>query len=55
MRKVTVIFKNTQYNYTTSVNPNQTDEQIQRYFVGKHFNFGTDEKEDFQLCIAVKI
>lgn len=55
MKKVTVIFKDSQYNYDTSVNGQQTDGQIQRYFIGKHFNFGTDENENFQLCITVKI
>ncbi|MBD3904462.1 hypothetical protein NAL32_07430 [Chryseobacterium sp. Ch-15] len=55
MKKVTVIFKNPHYNYNTSVNGQQSDEQIQRYFIGKHFNFGSDENENFQLCITVKI
>jgi len=55
MKKVEVIFKDPKYNYVTSVNPLQTDEQIQRYYIGKFFNFGCDENEDFQCCITVKI
>lgn len=55
MKNVTVIFKDSKYNYSTSVDGSQTNEQIQRYFIGKYFNFGTDENEDFHLCITVKI
>lgn len=55
MKTVTVKFNDSKYNYTTSVNGSQTDEQIQRYFIGKHFNMGVFPEENFQCCVTVVI
>jgi hypothetical protein len=56
MKTITVIFKDPKYNYTTSMNGDQTDDQIKRNFIGKFFNFhGAGKIKNFQLCVRVKI
>jgi hypothetical protein len=55
MRAVKVIFSNSQYNYITDVNGERTDEEIERYFVGKYFNMGVYPNENMQQCTNIKI
>jgi hypothetical protein len=45
-----VQFADPSYNYRTSVNGSQTDEEIVRYFKGQVFNLGIDH-DNVQLCI----
>jgi hypothetical protein len=45
-----VQFKDASYNYRTSVNGKQTDEQIIKYFKGQTFNLGSVE-DDLHICI----
>lgn len=49
-----VKFEDEKYNYSTSINPNCTDQSIKDYFVGKKFNMGR-VKDDLQLCIGCEI
>ena len=55
MKSVEVQFQNPVYNYTTSVNPNASDESLKNYFVGIHFNRGVYPKENLQKCVGIKI
>lgn len=50
---VKVEFSNPIYNYSTRFNG--TLSNAQHYFINKSFNFGNDEKENFQTCINVNI
>jgi hypothetical protein len=56
MRTAKLIFKDSKYNYCTSING--TDESIKKYFLGKFLNFGDTAgcpKDDLQKCIDVII
>lgn len=55
MAKVTVKFNNETYNYSTMVNDNCSDDQIQEYFIGTWFNLGISGKDDLQKCIDIVI
>jgi hypothetical protein len=52
---VTVVFEDAKYNYTTSVNPNCTDEEIKEYFCGKMFDVGAYPVENMQIAVGVVI
>lgn len=52
MKTAKVIFKDSKYNYCTSING--TDKSIKKYFVGTVFNLGSVE-DNMQKCIAVEI
>lgn len=45
-----VIFADSKYNYSTSVNGSLSDKEIINYFKNKWFNMG-DLEDDMQLCI----
>lgn len=49
-----VQFKDPSYNYRTSVNGQQTDEEIIKYFKGQVFNLNIDH-DDVQLCIECSV
>ena len=52
MKSAHVIFKDSKYNYFTSVNSQQTSEQIERYFEGTQFNLGGmgyDHRKDCEI------
>jgi hypothetical protein len=51
---VRVFFKNSKYNYTTTVSNNVTEEEAKKYFVGKLFNVGVYPKENIQKCIRIQ-
>ena len=65
MKTAHVKFKNSKYNYFTSVNPALTDEQIKDYFIGTVFNLGgmgydhkTDKEveiDNLQQCIDCEV
>jgi hypothetical protein len=42
-------------NYTTSVNPQATDESLKKYFVGTTFNVGSYPTELMKKCISIEI
>jgi hypothetical protein len=50
LKTANVFFKDPSYNYSTSVNGQQSDEEIVAYFKGKTFNLGSVE-DDLQICI----
>jgi hypothetical protein len=51
---VRVFFKNSKYNYTTTVSNNVTEEEAKKYFVGKLFNVGVYPKENIQKCTRIQ-
>lgn len=55
MKEVTVIFKDSTYNYKTEVNEIYNESEIVDYFVGEWFNRGEFPNKDYQQCIDVKI
>jgi len=55
MKTVKVIFEDPKYNYYTTVNGSNTDEEIKKYFVGTDFNVGVYPVENIQKCIKVEI
>jgi hypothetical protein len=55
MKAVKVIFADSQYDYTTSINPKATDEELKKYFVGAVFNLGAYPAENMQKCIDIII
>ena len=50
-----VIFENSDYNYSTSVNGSQTDQEIKDYFIGTSFNVAAYPNEVFEKCIDCKV
>lgn len=54
LKTAEVIFKNSSYNYRTSVNGKLTDEEIISYFKGKTFNLGR-VNDNLQTCIDCKV
>ena len=54
MKTVHVLFEDSGYNYTTSINPECTFDEIYDYFVGIKFNVGGMD-ENMQECIAVTV
>ena len=54
-KTVLVQFENASNNYFTSVNGKLSDEEIQRYFIGKRFDLGIYPNEDLQMCIGCTI
>lgn len=53
MEAVRVKFENEAYNYSTSVNPKATEEDLKDYFIGTSFDLGLFPVEDFQQCIDI--
>lgn len=53
MKTVKVIFEDTKYNYTTSVNSKVSFDDVVSYFVGQWFNVGCGEDDNMQKCVAV--
>lgn len=51
---VKVIFENPEYNYTTNVGVNVTEEEARNYFVGKMFNVGIYPKQNMQKAIDIE-
>ena len=45
-----VFFKDSKYNYSTSVNANVSDANIVKYFKGQIFNLG-NVQDNLQRCI----
>lgn len=54
MKKVEVLFRNSKYDFITSVDDEITNTQIHNYYVHNVFNFGID-KDNLQECIDVNI
>jgi hypothetical protein len=54
LASVEVMFENPEYNYSTSVNPNATEQEIRKYFVGNMFDMGVYPSENFQKVIDIK-
>lgn len=51
---VDVIFKDSQYNYSTSLSKQSTEESSRKYFVGQMFNVGAYPKEIMRECVDIK-
>ena len=49
-----VKFQDPAYNYSTSINPDVSDEDIRHYFVDKWLNLGSVE-DDMQKCIECEV
>lgn len=54
-KMVKVKFKNSKYNYTTSVNPQSSDEELEAYFVGNILNVGLYPDETLAICTGIEI
>jgi len=54
MNAVKLIFKNKEYNYTTSVSNKVGLEEAKEYFLGTIFNLGSYPIENLQECIDIK-
>lgn len=50
-----VKFDDASYNYSRSVNGNQTDTQIETFFLFKAINMGTPNEDDVQICTEIEI
>lgn len=48
-------FENPEYNYSTSVNGDLSDEKIKKYFIGTTFDLGNYPNEDMQTCIDCEV
>jgi hypothetical protein len=53
MNTVQVLFENIENNYFTSINPNVTEDEARKYFVGNIFDVGTCLVENLQKCIDI--
>lgn len=54
LNTVKVLFENHDYNYSTSVSHNITEEGCKGYFVGKSFDMGAYPLENMQKCIGIE-
>ena len=54
LNSVKVIFKDSKYNYVTSISCNATKESAEAYFFNKFFNMGCYPAENMQKCIAIE-
>jgi len=54
LNSVKVIFKNSEYNYTTDVSSICTELTAQKYFIGATFNIGSYPGECMQICIGIE-
>lgn len=54
LASVDVIFENPDYNYSTSINPDASEEEVRKYFVGNMFDMGVYPSENFQKVIDIK-
>jgi len=54
LKAASVKFKDSRYNYVTSVNGKLSDEEIVAYFKDKWFNMGHIE-DDMQKCIDCEV
>jgi hypothetical protein len=54
LASVDVIFENPDYNYSTSINPDASEEEIRKYFVGNMFDMGVYPSENFQKVIDIR-
>ena len=52
-KKVTICTTNT--NWTTSVNPDLSDEEIEKYFLNKYFDVGNYPVEKMEKVIKIVI
>lgn len=50
-KKANVMFADSNYNYSTSVNGSLSDKEIIKYFKNKVFNLGSGDKDNLQKCI----
>lgn len=55
MKTVKVIFEDSQFNYSTNVNPKCSNQEIEKYFVGNYFDMGFYPIENMQKCINIEI
>ena len=55
LKTVKVIFEDSKYNYSTSVNGQVSDEDIRKYFVGVWLNLGSGENDNMQKCIGCEV
>jgi hypothetical protein len=53
LNAVEVIFENPEYNYTTSVSSNATEESSRKYFVGKFFDVAPYPQEQFEQVVDI--
>ncbi|WNH10080.1 hypothetical protein [Thalassobellus suaedae] len=53
LNTVKVIFKNSKYNYTTSVSEQTTEKTAKDYFVNNVFDVGVFPSENMQKCITI--
>jgi hypothetical protein len=54
LNSVKVLFKDSEYNYETNVSHQATKMSCEAYFIGKRFNLGRYDNEDFQRCIGIE-
>jgi hypothetical protein len=54
MNQVKVIFSDPQYNYTTDVSDQATEQSCIAYFVGESFNVAAFPAENMQTCIGIE-
>ena len=52
MNKVYVNFKDSKYNYCTSINPQSTNKELKKYFVGTKLTFKEDLRQE---CISIEL
>jgi len=52
--RVEVIFENPEYNYSTSVSPQTTEQDAREYFVGQMFNVGVYPTEKMRKVVDIK-
>jgi hypothetical protein len=55
MKSVKILFSDSKHNYSTSINPKCSEEDIKKYFLNKWFNVGAYPIENMQKCVSVEI
>lgn len=54
MKSAKVMFKNSKYNYITSLSAQCAKQDAQDYFIGQTFDVGVYPKENMQTCIGIE-
>ncbi len=53
MQLIRVLFDDQDYDYTTRVNPDTLQSEIEDYFIGQWLNCGHSDNDAMQQCMAV--
>ncbi len=55
MKSASIKFKDSKFNYETSISMQTTTASLKEYFEGQYFDMGVFPNEDMQQCISAEL